>query len=65
VNRAGKISNLKIGEMGGNQFAQQSAWRVLRGLNLPAMPKDVMDEDGHPWMDIRIDLDIPPVKYTR
>jgi len=65
VNRTGKISNLKIGETGGNQFAQQTAVRVLRGLGLPPIPKDVVEGDGRPWMDIRIDLDIPAVKHVR
>ena len=63
VNRAGKISNLKVTAGGQNQFAQQTAARVIRGLKFPPMPKGAMEEDGHPWMDIRLDLSIPAVQY--
>jgi len=65
VNRAGKISNLKITSTGGNQFAQQTAVRVVGAVTLPPMPKGLIEEDPHPTMDIRIDVTIPPVKYVR
>jgi len=65
VNRPGKISNLRVGETGGNQFAQQSAVRVLRELRLPPIPKNATEGERHPWVDIHIDLDIPATKYIR
>jgi outer membrane biosynthesis protein TonB len=63
VSRDGKISNIKITAAGRNQFAQQTAVRVIRSLRLPSIPKGVIGESGHAWMDIQIDLEIPAVKY--
>lgn len=63
VSRDGKISNIKVTATGRNQFAQQTAVRVIRSLRLPAIPTGVIGKGGHAWMDIQIDLAIPPVKH--
>lgn len=47
INRQGHIQNPKIVSSSSNRWVQDTALRVIRAVNLPQMPKEVIAEQGH------------------
>jgi TonB family protein len=47
INRQGHIQSPKIVSSTSNRWVQETALRVVRTVNLPQMPKEVIVEQGH------------------
>ena len=47
INPQGHIQNPKIVSTSSNRWVQDTALRVVRTVNLPQMPKEVIAEQGH------------------
>ena len=52
VDRQGRVKDLKVVSTNSNPWAQETATRMIRAAKFPPIPKEVIAEQGHDWVDV-------------
>lgn len=65
VDGSGNPKDLRVASSSANRYVERTSLRAVQGLKLPAMPKPVIAEQGHNWMDINIEINISDIVYQR
>jgi hypothetical protein len=60
IDRQGKIHIQKVLSTSPNRWMQDTALHVLRTVKLPPMPKEVVAEQGHDWIEFQADWSFMP-----
>jgi TonB family protein len=60
IDRQGKIHIQKVVSTSPNRWMQNTALHVLRTVKLPPMPKEVVAEQGHEWIEFQADWSFMP-----
>jgi Gram-negative bacterial TonB protein C-terminal len=60
IDQEGHIHIQKVLSTSPNRWMQDTAMRVLHSIKLPPMPKDVVAEQGHGWIDFQADWSFVP-----
>ena len=65
VDRSGNLNDFKVASSTSNRYIERASFRAVQNLRLPAMPKPVIAEQGHNWMDINIEINISDIIHQR
>jgi TonB family protein len=65
VDGSGNLKDLRVASSSANRYFERTSLRAVQRLKLPAMPKPVIAEQGHSWMDISIEINISDILYQR
>jgi len=60
VDGSGNLKDLRVASSA-NRYVERTSLRAVQSLKLPAMPKSVIAEQGHNWMDINIEINISDI----
>ena len=52
LDRQGRVKGLKVVSTNSNPWAQETATRMIRVAKFPPIPKKVIAEQGHDWVDV-------------
>ena len=52
LDRQGRVKGLKVVSTNSNPWAQETAARMIRVAKFPSIPKEVIAEQGHDWVDV-------------
>ncbi len=52
LDREGRVKDLKVVSTNSNLWAQETAARMIRVAKFPPIPKKVIAEQGHDWVDV-------------
>ena len=52
LDRQGRVKGLKVVSTNSNLWAQETAARMIRAAKFPPIPKKVIAEQGHDWVDV-------------
>ena len=58
---SGNLKDFKVASSTSNHYIERASFRAVQNLKLPAMPKPVIAEQGHNWMDINIEINISDI----
>jgi TonB family protein len=58
LDRAGNVSAVKVVSSTSNRFVEQTTVRAIRAFRFPPIPKKVIAEQGHDWVDIDSEINI-------
>ena len=61
VDGSGNLKDFKVASSTSNRYIERASFRAVQNLKLPAMPKPVIAEQGHNWMDINIEINISDI----
>ena len=64
VDGSGNLKDLRVASSA-NRYVERTSLRAVQSLKLPAMPKSVIAEQGHNWMDISIEINISDIVRQR
>jgi len=64
VDGSGNLKDLRVASSA-NRYVERTSLRAVQSLKLPAMPKSVIAEQGHNWMDISIEINISDIIHQR
>ena len=64
VDGSGNLKDLRVASSA-NRYVERTSLRAVQSLKLPAMPKPVIAEQGHNWMDINIEINISDIVYQK
>ena len=53
LNRQGRVKSLRVVSTKTNQWAEATAIRMIRVAKFPPIPKKVIAEQGHDWVDVQ------------
>ena len=62
---SGNPKDVRVVSSSANRYFERTSLRAVRSLKLPAMPKPVVAEQGHDWMDISIEINIRDIIYQK
>ena len=65
VDGSGNLNYFKVASSTSNRYIERASFRAVQNLKLPAMPKPVIAEQGHNWMDINIEINISDIIHQR
>jgi TonB family protein len=65
VDGSGNLKDLRVASSSANRYFERTSLRAVQSLKLPAMPKPVIAEQGHNWMDINIEINISDIIYQK
>ena len=60
VDGSGNLKDLRVASSA-NRYVERTSLRAVQSLKLPAIPKPVIAEQGHNWMDINIEINISDI----
>jgi len=52
LDRQGRVKGLKVVSTNSNPWTQETATRMIRAAKFPPIPKEVIAEQGHDWVDV-------------
>ena len=52
LDRQGRVKGLKVVSTNSNPWVQETATRMIRVAKFPPIPKKVIAEQGHDWVDV-------------
>jgi TonB family protein len=52
LDKQGRVKGLKVASTKSNQWAEATAIRMIRVAKFPPIPKKVIAEQGHDWVDV-------------
>ena len=52
LDRQGRVKGLKVVSTNSNPWTQETATRMIRAAKFPPIPKTVIAEQGHDWVDV-------------
>jgi len=52
LDREGSVKGLKVVSTNSNPWVQETATRMIRAAKFPPIPKNVIAEQGHDWVDV-------------
>ncbi len=52
LDRQGRVKGLKVVSRNSNPWVQETATRMIRVAKFPPIPKRVIAEQGHDWVDV-------------
>jgi TonB family protein len=52
LDRQGRVKGLKVVSTNSNPWTQETATRMIRVAKFPPIPKKVIAEQGHDWVDV-------------
>ena len=52
LDRQGRVKDLKVVSTNSNPWTQETATRMIRAAKFPPIPKKVIAEQGHDWVDV-------------
>src|SRR5260370_25809124 len=52
LDRQGRVKGLKVVSTKSNPWVQETATRMIRVAKFPPIPKEVIAEQGHDWVDV-------------
>jgi TonB family protein len=52
LDRQGRVKGLKVVSANSNPWVQETATRMIRAAKFPRIPKKVIAEQGHDWVDV-------------
>jgi TonB family protein len=52
LDRQGRVKGLKVVSTKSNPWVQEIATRMIRAAKFPPIPKEVIAEQGHDWVDV-------------
>jgi len=52
LDRQGRVKGLKVVSTKSNPWTQETATRMIRAAKFPPIPKTVIAEQGHDWVDV-------------
>jgi len=52
LDREGRVKDLKVASTNSNPWTQETATRMIRVAKFPPIPKKVIAEQGHDWVDV-------------
>jgi TonB family protein len=55
LDRQGRIKGLKVVSTNSNPWTQETATRMIRAAKFPPIPKNVIAEQGHDWVDVEVE----------
>ena len=58
LDRGGHVSAVKVVSSTSNRFVEQTTVRAIRAFRFPPIPKKVIAEQGHDWVDIDSEINI-------
>lgn len=58
---SGSLKDLRVASSSANRYVERASLRAVQSLKLPAIPKRVIAEQGHNWMDINIEINISDI----
>jgi TonB family protein len=61
VDGSGNLKDIRVASSSGNRYIERMSLRAVQTLKLPAIPKPVIAEQGHNWMDINIEINISDI----
>ena len=54
LDRQGRVRDLKVVSTNSNPWTQETATRMIRAAKFPPIPKNVVAEQGHDWVDVEV-----------
>jgi TonB family protein len=58
LNRQGHLNSLKVTSSTSNRFVEQTTIRMIRATKFPPIPKKVIAEQGHDYVDVDSEIDM-------
>jgi TonB family protein len=55
LDRQGRVKGLKVVSTNSNPWTQETATRMIRAAKFPPIPKKVIAEQGHDWVDVEVE----------
>jgi TonB family protein len=55
LDRQGHVKGLRVGSTNSNPWTQETATRMIRVAKFPPIPKKVIAEQGHDWVDVEVE----------
>src|SRR5260370_40636873 len=55
LDRQGRVKGLKGVSAKSNPWTQETATRMIRAAKFPPIPKKVIGEQGHDWVDVEVE----------
>ena len=52
LDRQGRVKGLRVFSTNSNPWTQETATRMIRAAKFPPIPKNVIAEQGHDWVDV-------------
>ncbi len=52
LDRQGRVKDFKVVSTNSNPWVQETATRMIRAAKFPPIPKKVIAEQGHDWVDV-------------
>ena len=58
LDRRGRLKTLSVTSSTSNRFVEQTTIRMIRAATFPPIPKKVIAEQGHDWVDVDNEITI-------
>jgi TonB family protein len=58
LDRAGRVTRLKVTSSTSNRFVEQTTLQTIRATKFPPIPKKVIAEQGHDYVDVDNEINI-------
>jgi TonB family protein len=55
LDRQGRVKDLKVVSTNSNPWVQETATRMIRAAKFPPIPRTVIAEQGHDWVDVEVE----------